>query len=149
MLTLEKGVRLLQESGAKITSQRVAIMRSLEGRVDHPSAEQIFLELKPDYPTLSIATVYSTTLLLAQAFVIRILTIDDKKIYFDPNTTPHGHFMCSRCKRIMNVPTDHLPFDFERIDDACAVPNIGCVKNVEIFLYGLCTDCAVSAGNEG
>lgn len=137
MLTLEKGVKLLQESGAKITSQRVAIMKSLEGRTDHPSAERIFLELKPEYPTLSIATVYSTTQLLAQASVIRILTIDDKKIYFDPSTMPHGHFMCRACKRIMDVTVD-----FECIDDACATPDISSVTSAEIFLYGLCAECA-------
>ncbi|MDL2264741.1 transcriptional repressor [Synergistaceae bacterium OttesenSCG-928-I11] len=136
MLTLEKGVKLLQESGAKITSQRVAIMKSLEGRTDHPSAEQIFLELKPDYPTLSIATVYSTTQLLASASVIRILSIDDKKIYFDPVTSPHGHFMCRRCKRIVDVP-----IDFECIDAAVAHADISSVTNAELFLYGLCTDC--------
>ena len=136
MLTLEKGVKLLQESGAKITSQRVAIMKSLEGRTDHPSAEQIFLELKPDYPTLSIATVYSTTQLLASASVIRILSIDDKKIYFDPSTAPHAHFMCKVCKRIVDVP-----IDFECIENVEGLPEIASVTNAEVFLYGICAGC--------
>lgn len=137
MLTVEKGVKVLQESGAKITSQRVAIMKSLEGRDDHPSAEQIFLELKPDYPTLSIATVYSTTQLLAQASAIRILSIDDKKIYFDPNTTPHGHFMCRNCKKIFDVAID---FGFEH--DAETLPDIASISHAEVFLYGACSNCA-------
>jgi Fur family peroxide stress response transcriptional regulator len=136
MLTLEKGIKFLQEAGAKITSQRVAIIKSLASRTDHPSAEQIFLELKPQNPTLSIATVYSTTQLLAQASAIRILSIDDKKIYFDPNTTQHGHFMCKKCKRILDVPVD-----FERIGDVSGVPGISSVTSAEVFLYGICSDC--------
>jgi Fur family peroxide stress response transcriptional regulator len=136
MLTLEKGVKFLQEYGAKITSQRVAIIKSLENRMDHPSAEQIFLELKPYNPTLSIATVYSTAQLLAKASAIRILSIDDKKVYFDPNTTPHGHFMCRKCKRIVDVPVD-----FERIGDVSGVPDISSVTGAEVFLYGICVNC--------
>ena len=59
MLSTYDRIKLLQSAGAKITTQRVAIMKSLQGRSDHPSAEQLFMELKPDHPTLSIATVYS------------------------------------------------------------------------------------------
>ncbi|MDR3331104.1 MAG: transcriptional repressor [Synergistaceae bacterium] len=137
MLTLEEGVRHLQSAGAKITAQRIAIMKSLEGRRDHPSAEKIFMELKPEYPTLSIATVYSTTQLLAQASMIRILSIDEKKVYFDPNTKPHGHFMCKRCKRIMD-----LPIDVSAISSYGSESDIATIEDVEVFLYGLCSDCA-------
>ncbi|MDR0653517.1 MAG: transcriptional repressor, partial [Synergistaceae bacterium] len=60
MLTVDKGIQYLQGTGAKITATRVAILKSLENRRDHPSAERIFIELKLSYPSLSIATVYST-----------------------------------------------------------------------------------------
>lgn len=138
MLTVEEGVRHLQESGAKITSQRVAIMRSLEGRQDHPSAEQLFLELKGDYPTMSIATVYSTTQLLAQASLLRILSIDERKVYFDPNTEAHGHFMCKNCKRIIDIPVD-----FNSLYQFNADLGISSIDITEVFHYGLCSDCSV------
>ncbi|MDR1481117.1 MAG: transcriptional repressor [Synergistaceae bacterium] len=136
MFSVEEGIKHLQSSGAKVTSQRVAIMKSLEGRTDHPSAEQLFIELKPEYPTLSIATVYSTTQLMAQASMIRILTIDKNKVNFDPNVQPHGHFMCRKCKRIVDLPMDvsalvkhGKKFDIDSIDA------------VEVFLYGFCSEC--------
>lgn len=136
MLTLENGIKALQEAGAKITTQRIAIMRALEGRMDHPTAEQIFTELKPNFPTLSIATVYSTTRLLANASVARILTIDDKKVYFDPDTSPHSHFMCTKCRKIVDVP---MVMDCA---EAEAIPQISSISNGELFLYGICSDCA-------
>lgn len=136
MLTLENGVNALHEAGAKITSQRLAIIKCLEGRHDHPTAEAIFNELKPQYPTLSIATVYSTTRLLAKASVARVLTIDDKKVCFDPDTAPHGHFLCTECKTIIDVP-----FEAEMFKD-CSVPGVHAVSTGELFLYGLCEKCA-------
>jgi Fur family peroxide stress response transcriptional regulator len=137
MLSVREGIRHLQKSGAKITSQRIAIMKSLEGREDHPSAEQIFLELKPDYPTLSIATVYSTTQLLAQASMLRILSIDEKKVYFDPDTHPHAHFMCTECKKIID-----LDVDFEMLTHITPGIGIESIENTEVFHYGLCSECA-------
>jgi len=138
MLTVDEGIRQLQEAGAKITAQRVAILKSFEGRTDHPSAEQIFMELKPQYPTLSIATVYSTTQLLADSAILRILSIDDKKVYFDPNTSPHGHFMCRSCKKIIDVP-----IDFTAISRISGHGGIAAIENTDIFMYGVCSDCAV------
>lgn len=137
MMDLDKGIRQLQNAGAKITSQRIAIMKLLEGRTDHPSAEQLFLELKSEHPTLSIATVYSTTQLLAQASMLRILSIDEKKVYFDPNTTPHAHFMCRECKKITDIP-----MDFSRTADQIT-PDLGIaeVDSTEVFYYGTCSEC--------
>lgn len=74
-----------------------------------PICGTALLELKSEHPTLSIATVYSTTQLLAQASMLRILSIDEKKVYFDPNTTPHAHFMCRECKKITDIPMDFQP----------------------------------------
>ena len=137
MLTVDSGIRYLQSTGAKITSTRVAILRSLENRKDHPSAEQLFLELKPDHPTLSIATVYSTAQLLSKGSLLRILSIDEKKVYFDPDVDFHGHFMCKLCKHVFDLP---LEFDFT---DLCSgTDRIASVEDAEIFCYGVCAECA-------
>ncbi|MDR1917132.1 MAG: transcriptional repressor [Synergistaceae bacterium] len=133
---MDEGIRYLQNSGAKITETRVAIMQSLENRYDHPSAEQLFIELKPKHPTLSIATIYSTTQLLARASLLRILSIDEKKVYFDPNLTPHGHFMCRTCKRLFDIPVD-----YESIFRFDTPSGISSVEAAEVFFYGLCTKC--------
>ena len=60
MWTIEEGIERLRERGAKVTAQRIAMLRQLERRCDHPSAEVLYRELKQDYPTLSIATIYNT-----------------------------------------------------------------------------------------
>jgi Fur family peroxide stress response transcriptional regulator len=140
MLTVETGVKYLQDSGAKITAPRIAILKLLENRKDHPSAEQIFLELKPAYPTLSIATVYSTAQLLAKGSMLRILSIDEKKVYYDPDMDSHAHFLCRGCKRLFDVSVGcdvmraFMPTD-----------GISSVEMAEIYYYGLCRQCSRAA----
>ena len=139
LLTIDEGISYLQKSGAKITSQRIAIMRLLEGRTDHPSAEEIFKELKPQHPTLSIATVYSTTQLLAEASLIRILTIDERKVYYDPNTSPHSHFQCHKCGKIVDIFHDE-PLNIN--DNSGKSNEISSISATEVYHYGVCTKCA-------
>ena len=82
MWTVDDGIAVLRERGAKITAQRIAILQKLEGRKDHPSAETLYRELSSEYATMSVATLYSTAQLLAEAGLIKILSIDDKNVFF-------------------------------------------------------------------
>lgn len=138
MWTVNDGITVLKEQGAKITAQRIAILKHLEARKDHPSADVLYKELTAEFPAMSIATVYSTAQLLADAGLIRILSIDDKRVYFDPTTSPHGHFLCRKCSKLTDVEIDEKKLykcthmskgDISKIDQA------------DIFFYGVCSLC--------
>lgn len=139
MWTVDDGIAVLRERGAKITAQRIAILHQLEGRTDHPSADTLYKELSAEYSTMSVATLYSTAQLLADAGLIKILSIDDKRVYFDPTTATHGHFLCRRCGKLFDVPVDE-----ENILQAANAEQdkIAQVERTEVFFYGLCSDCA-------
>ena len=138
MWTVNEGINVLRGRGAKITAQRIAILRQLEGRTDHPSADVLYKELAVDYPTMSVATVYSTAQLLAEAGLIKILSIDDKRGYFDPTTSTHGHFLCRDCGKLVD-----LEIEEEGLFKSASTSqnSIAQIENAEVFLYGLCTDC--------
>ena len=138
MWTVNDGIAVLRKHGAKITTQRIAILKSLEGRKDHPSADMIYKKLAPDYPTMSIATVYSTAQLLADAGLIKIITIDDKRVYFDPTTSSHGHFKCKKCGKIFDLPVDEKELN----RSASITDEIARIDSIEIYSYGICSDCA-------
>ncbi|KUK61782.1 MAG: Ferric uptake regulator, Fur family [Synergistales bacterium 57_84] len=100
MWTIEDGIERIRSRGLKITSQRIAILKLLKGRKDHPSAEKIFREMKKTYPTISFATIYSTAQILQDAGLLQILTIDEHRVFFDPNPHPHApHPMTSTPSR--------------------------------------------------
>ena len=139
MWAVNDGIAVLKERGAKITAQRVAILKQLEGRTDHPSADLLYKELAAECPTMSIATIYSTAQLLADAGLIKILSIDDKRVYFDPTTATHGHFLCKRCGKLTDINIDEK---FLLQSDSAANNEIAEIDNSEIFFYGLCRHCA-------
>lgn len=138
MWTVEEGITRLRESGAKITSQRIAILKLLRGRTDHPSADQIYSELKADFPTISFATIYSTAQLLAVSGIIQILTIDEKRVHFDPNPSPHAHFLCTECGELTDVSID--ADTRERMEALVSFR----IDSMQLFMYGVCRSCMVT-----
>jgi Fur family peroxide stress response transcriptional regulator len=143
MWTVEEGIRRLKENGSKITTQRVAILERLQGRKDHPSADVLFAEMRTLFPALSIATIYSTAQVLQQCGLIRILSIDDRRVYFDPETGSHGHFFCRECGALLD-----LPWTAESFSEAFRLLPGAVADCAELFVYGLCPSCAASERGE-
>ena len=63
-VTDEEIISLLKGNSFKVTPQRLAICKSVLESHDHPSAEQIYKDIKKKHPTISLATVYKTLGLL-------------------------------------------------------------------------------------
>src|SRR4030088_1689995 len=56
-----------REKGLAVTPQRVAILNALLASGDHPSAEEIYTEVRTEQPTISLATVHRTLEMLCEA----------------------------------------------------------------------------------
>lgn len=96
--------QVLRAHGCTLTAQRRAVLRFLEGNLDHPSAGEIFDAVTRDFPITSRATVYNTLALLEQVGAVRAVRGDDGETRYDPNTTPHHHLACVACGRLEDVP---------------------------------------------
>ena len=99
----EKYVKLLKENSIKITSQRLDVLRYLDDRRTHPTAEQIYLDIKKKNPSLSKTTVYNSLDIFKEKGIIQSLTISGSELRYDFETKMHHHFFCTECGRIYDV----------------------------------------------
>ena len=84
---------LLKRAGLRPTRQRVALGGLLFGGQDrHVSAEALHVEAQAAGSFVSLATVYNTLHQFTQAGLLRELSVDGAKTYFDTNTSNHSHF---------------------------------------------------------
>ncbi len=124
-----------RSTGLKLTPQRIAILDFLNGNTSHPSAEDIFLSVRKQFPTMSFATVYTTLAALKEKKQILELTLDPGKKRYDPQTHTHHHLICASCRRIVDIPGDY------RIDLPEALKQDFTVMHNHIEFTGLCPDC--------
>ena len=80
----------------------------------HPTAEQVFLEMKREHPSIAIGTVYKHLNALAGEGLLHRITESGLPDRYD-RTERHDHLICSRCGKISDV---WLPDMQERIREA-------------------------------
>ncbi len=96
MLDIEthRGTEWLNAVGLRPTKQRVALATLLvgDGQDRHVTAEWLFEAASTSGEKVSLATVYNTLRAFCDAGLMREITVDGAKSYFDTNMTDHPHF---------------------------------------------------------
>lgn len=100
----------LSDFGIRPTAQRLQIASLLLAAPQHLSAEQILASLRGAGARVSKATVYNTLNLFAARGLIRQLSVDGARAWFDSNVGPHYHFHDVDSGRLIDVPTPDVQF---------------------------------------
>ena len=86
-----------------MTPQRLAVMATLQNRHDHPTADQIYQEVRQQLPAISFNTVYKVLEILCQKGVaIKVNPLHEVARY-DGATTHHAHLICRQCHHIIDL----------------------------------------------
>lgn len=123
----------------KPSVQRIAIMDYLFHHRTHPTIDEIYMALNKQIPTLSKTTVYNTLKLFVEQGAATMLTIDERNVCFDADTTPHAHFQCKCCGKIYDLPlttplSASAPFTEQGFD----------IEETHLYYKGLCNECKKS-----
>lgn len=110
-------------------------------KLDHPSASEVYDEIRRDYPQISLGTVYRNLGAMAQEGRVLRISASDMPDRFDCNTHEHFHAVCSRCGHIFDTSAA-LPQELlEQLDAAVEASTGICVENRALVFYGSCPDC--------
>lgn len=116
----------------RLTRQRRTILEVLRRRMDHPTAEQLFQELRQTLPHISLGTVYRNLDVLQTTGLIRVVPGEPRR--FDGNQVPHDHFRCSQCGALLDLPSGFIP------EPAPVLPGFTVQARVA-ELVGICDRC--------
>lgn len=124
----------------KYSRQRAAILSFLQSRRDHPTAETVYSNVKEEFPSISLGTVYRNLNQLAEAGIIAKHSFGSLSIdHFDHNTSPHHHFVCNCCNAVIDLPMECN--DFPEIDEAAAKGFDGLIQGHRLYFCGICKHC--------
>ncbi|PKE19496.1 peroxide-responsive transcriptional repressor PerR [Macrococcoides caseolyticum] len=140
---LQEAISTLRKTGVRITPQRQAILQYLIATDSHPSADEIYKALSPNFPNMSVATVYNNLKVFKESGLVKELTYGDAASRFDFDTQNHYHIICTSCGKIKD-------FHYPRLDE---VENIAehitgyAVTHHRMEIYGVCPECQNKNGN--
>ncbi|NEW90780.1 transcriptional repressor [Rhodopseudomonas sp. BR0M22] len=100
---------MLQSVGLRPTAQRLLLTRLLFGGGDrHVTAEILYEEASRSSAQISLATVYNTLNHFAELGLVRRVSVDGSKTYFDTNVSDHHHFYLEAKHELIDVPVSHV-----------------------------------------
>ncbi|WP_025728579.1 Fur family transcriptional regulator [Atopobacter phocae] len=139
----------LQAAGYKLTPQReMTLQVLLDKDEEHLSAEEIYMLLKANYPSIGLATVYRTLDILTEIGVIYKVNFDDGLARYDLKTTGsehfHHHLLCLECGKIDEV-FDDLLVDIEPIVERDYQFK---VVDHRLTFHGICAECQAKQLNK-
>lgn len=105
-----RGSDWLARGGLRPTRQRLALAALLvgDGHNRHVTAESLFEASREAGEQVSLATVYNTLRAFCDAGIMREITVDGTKSYFDTCTEDHPHFYWEDSQRLTDAPSEEL-----------------------------------------
>ena len=97
---------ILRDKGIQATPQRIAVAEYILGTDAHPSADEVWANVKRGDPTISRATVYNTLNLFVKKGLLRTQVLREGTVVFDPHVKAHHHFIDEETGKIYDVPLD-------------------------------------------
>lgn len=94
----------LERHHIRASAQRLAIARYVLATDDHPSADEVWKAVTPDFPLVSRATVYNTLQLFTEKGLLRQLVLAEGCVVYDPKVEPHHHFVDDETGSIVDIP---------------------------------------------
>lgn len=128
----------IRDAGLKVTPQRIAVCDWLYRNNTHPTAADVYEALREAFPTMSLATVYSTLEVLeGLKLIYPVGTNADSSKRYDTVSRPHVNLVCRRCGRVIDAPSDRLLDEARR----SVAPYGFAAQDITVVIYGFCADC--------
>lgn len=121
----------------KYSRQREVIQDFLMTRKDHPTADVVYMNVRQQYPNISLGTVYRNLTLLSDMGEITRLRVGDGVDHFDADTSPHHHFVCTECGSVIDLDMESIDYVTEIAEKSFP----GRIDGHVTYFYGLCDNC--------
>lgn len=124
-------VKWLSQGGLRPTRQRVILAERLigDGQNRHVTAESLFAVSNERGDKVSLATVYNTLRAFCSVGLLREITVDGSKSYFDTNVSDHPHFYWEDSSDLVDAPAKEL-----RITSLPQVPAGAEISKVDVVI---------------
>lgn len=120
----------------KYSRQRELVREAVEKSSIHPTADEVYQEVRKRESTISLATVYRNLNQLSENHLIRRVVVPGDSDHFDHTLKEHEHMICTQCGCVVDIwPKSSLWEYFSSMEEAQ-------ITGYDLTLYGICKDCA-------
>jgi Fe2+ or Zn2+ uptake regulation protein len=129
--------QLIAGKGLRMTEQRRSVYEAVMARGNHPTAVEVFMQVKGTVPSISLATVYNCLETLTECGLIRHVHHERESSRYCANLQEHAHLFCESCGSVTDLPLRAR----RRAEDIWDMPDGSVVTSRDVSFRGLCPTC--------
>lgn len=137
----------LKEHCHRQTLQRQVIYDYLKSSKEHPTAEMVHNDIRKEFPSISLNTIYNTLELLEELGLAMRVFPEVQSARFDGNPTPHTHLLCTSCNRVYDLEEDIL-LRLNNVEDEVLSKSGFRVEQGSLVFSGTCRQCLLESHKE-
>ncbi len=116
-----------------MTQYSEKIINIINNSYAHPTAEDIFLQLKKEESKVVLATIYNNLNTLYKANLIRKISVEGEPDRYD-KAKKHDHLLCKKCGKITDVKLKDLTKNLEKqLEEK--------ILNYDLKIFHICSNC--------
>ena|SRR5260370_36858324 len=116
-----------------------AVLETLQASSNHPTAQEVYDEVRRTRPKIGLATVYRILHQLSEQGIIKMWGYGSESARYDARTHRHDHAFCTTCGALLDVPVE-IELSREALEKAARATGIE-MGSHEIRIYGRCQNC--------
>jgi Fe2+ or Zn2+ uptake regulation protein len=134
-----------EKIGERNTTQKETILQEIRRIRTHPTAMEVYLEVRKKIPNISLGTVYRNLEIMSKKGLIRKLTGEYSNRY-DGMVENHFHFICKKCNKIYDIPDKNNEYINKIIKEQIIKMKEKTkdkyeINECELIFYGFCNRC--------
>ena len=120
------------------SKKREAILELIRSTKIHPGAQWVYDRLKPEFPDLSLGTVYRNISIFRQEGLLAFVGVVNGEERFDGTAESHPHVCCTACGVIADLDGTKFQETLTRLP--IEIPGFSIDVRNTVF-YGICAKC--------
>lgn len=116
-----------------------AVLAVLRASTSHPTAQEVYDEVRHTRPRIGLATVYRILHQLLQQGVIKMWGYGSESARYDARMHRHDHACCTECGALLDVLME-IDLSRETLEQAARATGIE-MGSHEVRIYGRCQSC--------
>ncbi len=116
-----------------------AVLEVLRASTRHPTAQEVYDEVRHVRPRIGLATVYRILRQLAEQDMIKVREYGSGGTRYDACTHRHDHACCTVCGALLDVPIA-IELSHAELEKAARATGLE-MGSHEVRIYGRCQEC--------
>jgi Fur family ferric uptake transcriptional regulator len=135
---VEKILQKIVDRGGRRTMSRQAVIRVIVDSHGHVTADDIATEVKKDFPSVDVSTVYRTLETLRDIDIVDRVYFADGSTVYHLKDHQHHHLCCESCGAVQELPITLL----ESVENSLFAEFGFRVTQRPLGFFGVCSECA-------